>query len=62
MSYFLTDDFLLQGKIAKRLYHDHVKDLPIIDYHCHLSPEEIATDKKFANLADITGIFRSFRA
>jgi glucuronate isomerase len=51
--YFLTDDFLLQGKVAKRLYHDHVKELPIIDYHCHLSPEEIATNKQFANLTDI---------
>jgi len=52
-TYFLTDDFLLQGKIAKRLYHDHVKDLPIIDYHCHLPPEEIATNKQFANLTEI---------
>ncbi len=51
--YFLTDDFLLQGKVAKRLYHDHVKHLPIIDYHCHLAPDEIAADKKFNNLTDI---------
>jgi glucuronate isomerase len=51
--YFLTDDFLLQGKVAKRLYHDHVKHLPIIDYHCHLAPDEIAADKQFSNLTDI---------
>jgi glucuronate isomerase len=51
--YFLTDDFLLQGKVAKRLYHDHVKHLPIIDYHCHLAPDEIAADKQFNNLTDI---------
>lgn len=51
--YFLTDDFLLQGKAAKRLYHDHVKDLPIIDYHCHLSPADIASNRQFANLTDI---------
>lgn len=51
--YFLTDDFLLQGKIAKRLYHDFVKDLPIIDYHCHLPPDEIASNKKFSNLTEI---------
>ncbi len=51
--YFLTDDFLLQGKIAQRLYHGHVKDLPIIDYHCHLPPDEIASNKQFNNLTDI---------
>jgi glucuronate isomerase len=52
-NYFLTDDFLLQGKLAKKLYHDHVKDLPIIDYHCHLPPNEIAANKQFNNLTDI---------
>ena len=52
-SYFLTEDFLLQGKMAKRLYHDFVKGLPIIDYHCHLPPDEIATNKQFANLTEI---------
>ncbi len=51
--YFLTEDFLLQGKVAKRLYHEYVKGLPIIDYHCHLVPAEIAADKQFANLTDI---------
>ncbi len=52
-SYFLTDDFLLQGKHAKNLYHDYVKNLPIIDYHCHLPPDEIASNKQFANLTEI---------
>lgn len=51
--YCFTDDFLLQGKIARRLYHDHVEELPIIDYHCHLPPNEIAADKQFANLTEI---------
>jgi glucuronate isomerase len=51
--FFLTEDFLLQGKAAKRLYHDFAKDLPIIDYHCHLPPDEIAGNKKFANLTEI---------
>lgn len=51
--YFLTDDFLLQGKAARRLYHDHVKGLPVIDYHCHLSPADIAANRQFANLTDI---------
>ncbi len=51
--YIFTDDFLLQGKAAQRLYHDFAKDLPIIDYHCHLPPDEIASDKQFANLTEI---------
>ena len=51
--YFLNDDFLLEGKIAQRLFHEQAKDLPIIDYHCHLSPQEIAENKQFANLTDI---------
>ncbi len=50
---FLTDDFLLQNKTARRLYHEYAKDLPIIDYHNHLSPHEIAEDKKFENLTQI---------
>lgn len=52
-NFFLQDDFLLQGNTARHLYHDYVKKMPIIDYHCHLSPEEIATNKRFNNLTDI---------
>ncbi len=51
--YAFTDDFLLQGKTAQRLYHDYVKNMPIIDYHCHLPPDEIASNKQFANLTEI---------
>ncbi|MEK7255370.1 MAG: glucuronate isomerase, partial [Bacteroidota bacterium] len=47
------DDFLLQSEIAKRLYHDHAAHLPIIDYHNHLPPAEIAADKRFENLTEI---------
>ena len=50
---FLSDDFLLQNKTAQRLYHDHAKKLPIIDYHCHLPVEEIANNKKFENITQI---------
>jgi glucuronate isomerase len=53
MKTFLEDNFLLQNKTAEILYHDYAKDLPIIDYHCHLPPDEIAEDKKFANLTKI---------
>lgn len=50
--YLFHDDFLLQGEVAKRLYHQFAKELPIIDYHCHLDPKEIYEDKKFNNLFD----------
>ncbi|MFD3000672.1 glucuronate isomerase [Pontibacter toksunensis] len=50
---FLDENFLLQTKTAQRLYHEHAKGMPIIDYHCHLSPEAIATDRKFDNLTQI---------
>jgi len=50
---FITEDFLLQNKTAKLLYHKYAKALPIIDYHCHLSPEAIATNKRFKNLTEI---------
>ncbi len=53
MKKFLDDNFLLQTRTAEILYHDHAKKMPIIDYHCHLDPKEIAQDKKFANLTQI---------
>ncbi len=46
-------DFLLASKTARRLYHDYAADLPIIDYHCHLPPEDVARDRRFADLTDI---------
>ncbi len=49
----LNDDFLLTTEWAKKLFHNHAKDMPIIDYHCHLSPEEIWENKAFGNLAQI---------
>ncbi|MCU0347283.1 MAG: glucuronate isomerase [Saprospiraceae bacterium] len=47
------DDFLLQSQMARRLYHGHAADLPILDYHNHLPPAEIAEDKRFATLTEI---------
>jgi glucuronate isomerase len=47
---FLTEDFLLQTKTAKILYHEHAKKMPIYDYHCHLPTEMIASDHCFDNL------------
>jgi len=47
---FLTEDFLLQTKTAKILYHEHAENMPIYDYHCHLPAEQIAADHRFGNL------------
>ncbi len=53
MKPFLNEDFLLETETARRLYHDFAAEMPIIDYHNHLPPQEIAEDKKFANLTQI---------
>ena len=53
MKKFLGKNFLLANKTAQQLYHEHAKDLPIIDYHCHLPPDQIAADKQFENLTQI---------
>lgn len=53
MSHFLTEDFLLHNEPAKHLYHHYAKHQPIFDYHCHLSPKEIADDRQFENLTQI---------
>ncbi len=50
MKAFLDNDFLLQNDTARKLYHDFAADLPIIDYHCHLPPDQIAADTRFDNL------------
>ena len=47
---FITDNFLLNSKEAEILYHEYAKDLPIIDYHNHLSPKQIAEDKPVENI------------
>ncbi len=49
----IPEDFLLYSNKAKALYHDYAKDMPIIDYHNHLPPQEIAEAKKFKNLTEI---------
>ena len=50
MKKFMDKDFLLSSKTAKKLFHDYSENLPIIDYHCHVSPQEIAEDRKFENI------------
>ena len=53
MKDFLDKDFLLKTATAKRLFHDYAADMPIIDYHCHLSPKDIAEDRIFNNIAEV---------
>lgn len=50
MKKFLDDNFLLTNPTAERLYHDYARDMPIIDYHNHLPPDEISADINFENL------------
>ena len=53
MKPFMDDDFLLQSDFAKQLYHDFAAKMPLFDYHCHISPQEIAEDRRFNNLSEI---------
>lgn len=50
---FMDTDFLLNTKTASLLYHEYAQDMPIIDYHCHISPMEIAEDRKFHNITQV---------
>lgn len=50
---FITENFLLSNKTAIELFHQYAKDQPIIDYHCHVPPKEIAEDRRFANMTQI---------
>ena len=50
---FIHEDFLLSNEPAKRLYHTYAKNQPILDYHCHLPPEDVASNRQFRNLFEI---------
>lgn len=52
MKNFMDEDFLLENDSARILFHDWAKDMPIFDYHCHLSPKEIAQNKREPNITD----------
>lgn len=53
MPYFLKDNFILESDVAEQLYFGFAQNQPVIDYHSHLSPEAIATNKKFENITNI---------
>lgn len=49
----MDENFLLSNETAKMLYHDYAAKMPIIDYHCHINPEQIALDHSFANITEV---------
>src|SRR5580704_1422621 len=49
---FIQDDFLLHSETARKLYHTYARQEPILDYHSHLSPSDIAADRRFRNLSE----------
>lgn len=53
MKKFMDEDFLLNNETSKQLYHEFAKDMHIIDYHCHLPPDQIANDHQFDNLTQV---------
>lgn len=53
MKKYIDQNFLLFNKTAQTLYHDYAKEMPIIDYHCHLPPDQIANDLNFENLTQV---------
>ncbi len=53
MKAFLDENFLLTTETAQKLYHEHAAKMPIIDYHCHINPQEIADDKKYRDITEV---------
>ncbi len=53
MKAFLDKDFLLETETAARLFHDYAETTPILDYHCHINPREIAEDRQFENITQV---------
>ena len=53
MTKFMGNDFLLTTETAKKLYHEVAENLPIIDYHCHISPKDIYENVKFDTISDV---------
>ena len=53
MKQFLDNDFMLQNDTAKHLFHDYSENLPLIDYHCHISQKEIFENRRYNNIAEV---------
>ena len=53
MKEFMDKDFLLETATARHLYHDYAAAMPLVDYHCHIPPQEIYEDRRFDNLVEV---------
>ena len=53
MATLINNQFMLKSPTAERLYYDYAKNCPIIDYHCHLDPQDIADDVTYANITQL---------
>lgn len=53
MKAFMDKDFLLETETARKLFHDYAEKTPILDYHCHINPREIAEDRQFDNITQV---------
>lgn len=53
MKQFMDEDFLLTNETAKTLYHHYAEPMPVLDYHCHIDPREIAENRKFGNMTQV---------
>ena len=53
MKAFMDKDFLLSTESAQKLYHEYAENMPILDYHCHINPQEIAEDRQFDNITQV---------
>ena len=53
MKKFMDENFLLSTKTAQKLYHEYAEAMPVLDYHCHLNPQEIYEDRKFENMTQV---------
>lgn len=53
MKQFMDKDFLLSSESAQALFHNYAENMPILDYHCHINPREIAEDRKFENITQV---------
>ena len=53
MKAFMDRDFLLETETAKKLFHDYAESTPVLDYHCHINPREIAEDRRFENITQV---------
>lgn len=53
MKTFMNEEFLLDTECARNLYHRYAEHMPILDYHCHINPQEIAEDRQFSNITEV---------